>query len=361
MSKLNKKLMHKYKSDLKEKEKAILEPLDSVLKDEELTSGKRPYLLLGKTLNERERKAYIDDLSSDLEEIDQEIVKAETFEDMLPLLSAKYTIERTLISEERSILAEKRTLMSEGRTEAADKRTELAEKRTGFASIRTDMAKHRSFMSEKRTLIAQQRTLLAKARTELAFIRTGMAFIALATGFMRYFGIGWWTFLDASILILGISMVGTGIYYYIPTRKREVGLIDIIRKKEEALISEKPRMLIIDDDPAICDLLKVFFENENYDVKVYTDTSTARRYIESIEFDIAITGLMLDNISGDQIVNIIHRLSPATPIIVISSMSPSDQAITDIRDEIFDFFQKPFNLEKLKESVKKAVATNRLA
>ncbi len=359
MSELNEKLIHKYKSELKEKEKAILEPLDSVLNESDFSPGGRHYLILGKTLNERERKEYINDLVSDLEEIDQEIVNAKSLEDVLPLLGAKYTIERTLISEERSILAEKRTFLSEGRTEAAEKRTEFSEKRTGLAGVRTELAKRRSFMSEKRTVIAQQRTLLARARTELAFIRTGMAFIALATGFIRYFGIGWWTFLDAGLLASGVVMVITGISYYIPTRKREGGLLDIIREKENAFMNKKPRMLIIDDDPAICDLLKVFFNNENYDVRVYTDPFVAKNRIESIQFDVAITGLMMDN-RGEKIVRTIRRLSPDTPIIMISFMSPVEESIEDIKDELFDFFQKPLNLDDLKRSVEKAVSKDLL-
>jgi len=356
MNKLNKKMMHKYESELKEKEKAILGPLNSALKDKDLLSSKRSSMLIGKTFNERERQEYIDDLLGDLEEVNQEIIKAKSLKDVLPLLSAKYTIERTLISEERSILAEKRTLLSEGRTNAAARRTEFSEKRTGIARIRTSLAKYRTFLSDKRTLMSQQRTLLAKARTELAFIRTGMAFVALATGFVRYFGIGWWTFFDASLLVLGIGMIITGIYYYLPARRRETGLLKILRQKEEDLMRKNPRMLIIDDDPAICNLLKVFFKNEEYEVNACIDIVIAKQRLESREFDIVITGLMEDDMGDAKIVRTIHRLAPETPIIMISDMSPLEEEIVNIRDEIFDFFQKPLNLEALSESVKKALS-----
>jgi DNA-binding NtrC family response regulator len=69
---------------------------------------------------------------------------------------------------------------------------------------------------------------------------------------------------------------------------------------------------------------------------------------------------MLDNMNDDQIVRTIHRLSPETPVIVISFMSPSDDSIVDIKDEVFDFFQKPLNLEALKQSVKNAVSNDLL-
>ncbi len=352
MGRTGKKLIHTYEAETRETEKAVLKPLERALENKEILPGKHSYML-EETLDER--KKYIDDLAGDLEEITREIIRTESFKDLLPLLGTKYAIERTLLAEERNILAEKRNFMGETRTKASVKRTEFSEKRSGLAGIRTALAKRRSFLAEKRTVMAQQRSLLAKARTELAFIRTGVAFVALATGLIRYFGVGWWTFLDASILILGLIMVITGIYYYLPTRKREVGLLQVMREKEEELMRKRPRILIIDTDPAICDLLKVFFKNENYEVEAYIDPFIARQRMESMQFDIVITGLMLENISGDKIVHLLHRLSPETPVIMISFMPPSEESIVNIKDEIFAFFPKPLDLKALSKSVKKAI------
>ena len=349
---MNNKETDKLEPEIEETDTAILKPLESALKVKEILPGTQSYML-DETLDDR--REYIEDLSGDLEEISREIFKTKAFKDLMPLLGTKYAIERTLLAEERNILAEKRNLMGEKRTKASVKRTEFSEKRSGLAGVRTALSKRRSFLSEKRTVMAQQRSLLAKARTELAFIRTGVAFVALATGLIRYFGIGWWTFLDASILLIGLIMVFTGIYYYLPTRKREVGILQVIREKEEELMKKKPRILIIDTDPEICDLLKVFFKNENYEVEAYIDPFIAKQRMESMQFDIVITGLMLENISGDKIVHLLHRLSPETPVIIISFMPPSEESIVNIRDEIFDFFQKPLDLKALSKSVKKAI------
>ncbi|NOX35561.1 MAG: response regulator [Deltaproteobacteria bacterium] len=348
----DRKKMSKYESEIEKKRLAILKPLELALKDKGTLTEKYSSLL-SQTL--AARKEYIDDLTSDLEEITQEIIKTESFKDMLPLLGTKYAIERTLLAEERNILAERSNLFGKKRTKASVKRTELSEKRSGFARIRTVLARRRSFLSEKRTIMAQQRNLLAKARTDLAFIRTGVAFITLATGLIRYFGISWWTVLDASILLLGGIMVIIGIYYYLPTRKREVGLLKTLRQKEDELMNKKASIMVIDDDPAICDLLKVFFNKKGYEVEACVDPLIACQRLEYTQFDIVITDLMMDNMSGDQIVHLLKRLSPETPIIMVSFMPSSEESIINIRDNIFAFFPKPLDLKALHQSVKKAI------
>lgn len=89
-------------------------------------------------------------------------------------------------------------------------------------------------------------------------MRTGVALVALATGLMRYFGLGWWTVVDGSIVLIGLLMVFSGIYYYVPTRKKKGSLIDLIRQKEEELMHRKPRIMVLDDDASVCNSLKIY-------------------------------------------------------------------------------------------------------
>lgn len=294
------------------------------------------------------RKGYLDEMRRDLEEITAEIIVKDSFKEILSLLGTKYAIERNILAAERNLLSEKRTT-------AANRRNELSEKRSGLARVRTGLSQRRTFLAEKRTIMAQHRNLLAKARTELAFIRTGVAFVALATGLIRYFGIGWWTVMDASILILGIGMVTTGIYYYLPTRKREVGILEIIRQKEEEIMKKRPRVLILDDDPALCDLLKVYLKKNGYEVEAYLNPFPAQQRLQITQFDIVITDYLMENADGEQVVQMIKRIAPETAIIMISFMSPDEEPIAQLQSEIFAFFQKPINLNELHESIKKAL------
>jgi len=333
-------------------ENLVLRPVEAILRGES-QAGKR-HLRVQESLDAR--KAYLEELRSDIEEITQAIARTDDFNEMRSLLGTKYAIERTLLAEERNILAEERNLLGEKRTRASVKRTELSEKRSGLSSIRTSLSRRRSFLAEKRTIMAQHRTLLAKARTELAFIRTGIALIALASGLMRYFGFGWWTIMDASILFSGVVMVLIGIYYYLPIRKQEGGLLALMRKKEEELMKQRPRILVIDDDASICDMLKVYFKKSGFEVEAYVDPYIARQRLEAAGFDVVITDLMMEKMTGVQIVRMIRRISPDTPVIMISHMPMTDNFFETIKDDLFAYFPKPLNLKALNESVKKALS-----
>ncbi len=330
---------------------AVFRPIELAIQEQNL-AGKRTRMI------EKifaARRTYSEELKRDLDEIMQAIIEEESLDKALSLLSKKNAIERTILAEERNIMAEERNLMGEKRTRASMQRTELAEKRSGLARTRTMFAKSRSFMAEKRTIMAQQRTFLAKARTELAFIRTGVAFVALGSALTRYFGLGWWTVMDGTIFLMGLVMIMMGVYYYLPTRKKEGSLLKIIKQKEEELMHRKPRIMVLDDDKSVCTSLKIYFEKSGYMVESFLNPHVAKQRLEATQFDVVVTDLMMEGMTGIQILQLIKRLSPHTQVIMISRMKMSNKFIENIKEDLFDYFQKPVNIKELQASVKRAV------
>ena len=334
-----------------EKRDAVYRPLDLALAQRS-PIGHRAALLAENT---ESRRMYLDELKRDLEEITEEIIKTETLKDILSMLTTKYAIERNILAHERNLMAEENSLMGEQRTKASLERTELAENRSGLARFRTQMAQRRAFLAEKRTLMAQQTTFLAKARTELAFIRTGVALVALASGLMRYFGLGWWTVGDGSILVFGLVMVISGVYYYIPTRKKEGRLLDVIRQKEEDLMKRKPRIMVLDDDVSVCNSLKIYLGKGEWEVEAFTSPYVARHRLEAAQFDVVITDFMMEEMTGIEFMHHIQRLSPGTQVILISRMEMLDEFVKDFKGELFASFSKPINIRELKVGVKRAL------
>ncbi len=336
---------------MSQKRDAVYKPLDMALA-QGFDVDKRSALLEKSTPS---RRIYLDELKSDLDEITGEIIKTDSLKDILSMLNTKYAIERNILAHERNLMAEERSILAEKRTRVSLERTELSENRSGLARMRTHLAQRNVFFAEKRSLMAQQRTFLAKARTELAFMRTGVALVALATGLMRYFGLGWWTVADGSIVLIGLIMVISGIYYYVPTRKKEGGLIDLIRQKEEELMRRKPRIMVLDDDATVCNSLKIYLGKGNWQVEAFTSPYVARHRLEAAQFDVVITDFMMEEMTGIEFMHHIQRLCPGTQVILISRMEMLDDFVKSVKNEIFDHFSKPVNVKKLKESVRRAL------
>ena len=331
---------------------------DDVYKPLDMALARKPGVVKRSALAQKSaqyRRSYLDELKRDLNEITEEIIKADSLKSALSMMTTKYAIERNILAHERNLMSEDNSLLGEKRTQASLERTEMSENRSGLSRLRTQLARRRVFLAEKRTLMSQQRTFLAKARTELAFMRTGVALVALATGLIRYFGLGWWTVVDGTIMILGFIMMASGVYYYLPTRKKEGRLLDVIRQKEEELMHRKPRIMVLDDDVSVCNSLKVYLGRGEWEVEAFTSPYVARHRLEGTQFDVVITDFMMEEMTGIEFLHLIQRLSPGTQVILMSHMEMLDDFVKSVKGELFDYFSKPVNVKELKASVKRAL------
>ena len=85
----------------------------------------------------------------------------------------------------------------------------------------TGLALERTLLAERRSVMARVRTVLAKARTGLAFIRTGISIAAVGAGLLFFFGTSetGWTFLNISLIVIGLALIGDGFYWAVPAER----------------------------------------------------------------------------------------------------------------------------------------------
>ena len=80
------------------------------------------------------------------------------------------------------------------------------------------------------------------------------------------------------------------------------------------------KLLVIDDDPNICDLLRYFFENEGYEVKTAGDGVEGISFFKMYEPDLVLLDLMLPkNKDGNQVCREIRAIS-SKPVIMITDV-----------------------------------------
>ncbi len=96
---------------------------------------------------------------------------------------------------------------------------------------RTPLARIRTSLAYRRSTFAHYRTLFAKGRTGLAFIRTGLSFIVISMLFLRVFGMGVWSVLEALLFAAGLVAVYDGFQWYYPARAIARKTIDASRTR----------------------------------------------------------------------------------------------------------------------------------
>lgn len=111
------------------------------------------------------------------------------------------------------------------------------------------------------------------------------------------------------------------------------------------------KILIVDDDPNISDLLKMYFENEGYDVELAADGSEGLNYFKMYEPDLVLLDIMLPKKDGWQVCREIREIS-SKPVIMVTAKGEVFDKVLGLELGADDFVTKPFDMKELSARVK---------
>lgn len=80
----------------------------------------------------------------------------------------------------------------------------------------------------------------------------------------------------------------------------------------------RARILVVDDDPAVCRMLQMALEIANHEVLTISHARTAIAYLESNPIDMVITDLVMPEVEGIEIIMRVSHVHPTIPIVAIS-------------------------------------------
>jgi two-component system, NtrC family, response regulator PilR len=115
-----------------------------------------------------------------------------------------------------------------------------------------------------------------------------------------------------------------------------------------------PTVLVVDDDETIRDALSEFL-SEAYVCHTAETAEKAFARLEDDAYDVLLTDISMPGLSGLELLGHVRQRFPNTPVIIISGISDQEHAQGLIQLGAFDYLIKPFRLELVENSVKKAV------
>jgi len=107
------------------------------------------------------------------------------------------------------------------------------------------------------------------------------------------------------------------------------------------------RILLVEDEDAIRDLLKLNLELEGYEVETAPNGKDALKKISGAHFDLLILDIMLPEVSGLQIAEHFRLNDRETPILMLTAKDTSADRIAGLKLGADDYLTKPFVLEEL--------------
>ena len=111
------------------------------------------------------------------------------------------------------------------------------------------------------------------------------------------------------------------------------------------------KILVIDDDANISELLKIYFENEGYDVKTANDGIEGLNFFKIFEPDLVLLDIMLPKKDGWQVCREIREIS-SKPVIMITAKGEVFDKVLGLELGADDFLVKPFDMKELSARVK---------
>jgi DNA-binding NtrC family response regulator len=120
------------------------------------------------------------------------------------------------------------------------------------------------------------------------------------------------------------------------------------------------KVLVVDDDVEICDLLSDVLEGEGFSVTAISDSLEASKALRREEFDLMVTDLKMKGLRGLDLLEEAKKGAPLTPVIIITAFGTIESAIKAMKMGAYDYITKPFQMEELLLTVKKALETRLL-
>ena len=111
------------------------------------------------------------------------------------------------------------------------------------------------------------------------------------------------------------------------------------------------RLLVVDDDSNICDLLKIYFESEGYEVKTAGDGAEGIAAFKLYDPDLVLLDIMMPKKDGWQVCREIREIS-SKPVIMITAKGEIFDKVLGLELGADDFVVKPFDMKELSARVK---------
>jgi DNA-binding NtrC family response regulator len=117
---------------------------------------------------------------------------------------------------------------------------------------------------------------------------------------------------------------------------------------------------VVDDEKSMGEFLSILLRREGYQVEVVESAAAALASLERGVWDLVLSDIRLPDLSGVQVLERVRQTSPDTPVILLTAYASTETAIQAIKLGAFDYVLKPFDVDDLKLTVRRALRMRRL-
>jgi two-component system OmpR family response regulator len=121
------------------------------------------------------------------------------------------------------------------------------------------------------------------------------------------------------------------------------------------------RILIVDDDRAICELMETMLEKDGFVVKTLSDPTEVEEEVRQGDYHVIILDLMMPKLDGIEVLKRVREHDTDVAVVVFTAHPNLDSAIAAMKLDAVDYIKKPFNPDAFREVLARVMKKKGLA
>jgi two-component system response regulator PilR (NtrC family) len=121
------------------------------------------------------------------------------------------------------------------------------------------------------------------------------------------------------------------------------------------------KILIVDDERSMRDVLSIMLKRAGYGVTVATDGEEAVEQLGKEIFDLVITDLKMPKVGGMEVLKAVKETSPETVVLMITAFASTETAVEAMKRGAYDYLTKPFQVDEVQLIIRNALEKRRLS
>ena len=115
----------------------------------------------------------------------------------------------------------------------------------------------------------------------------------------------------------------------------------------EAGPASRAKLLVVDDDQPVRDVLRDILAGEGYDVDSASGGAQALEKANARTYDLVITDVRMEDMDGLTLLRELNALSPAPQVIIITAWPSMDDVLESVRERAANYIVKPFEVQQV--------------
>ena len=116
------------------------------------------------------------------------------------------------------------------------------------------------------------------------------------------------------------------------------------------------RILIVDDDRAICDYMQTLLERDGYEVKTLADPLVVEEEVRTGGYHLIILDLMMPKLDGIEVLKRIRKVDTDIAVVIFTGFPNLESAVASMKLDAVDYIKKPFNVDEFRGSSRASCA-----